>query len=356
MEICSGTGQEGFNPTENPGMVRDITIAYNISVNSKWLYLLQTANTHLDNVIFEHNTIVHEQSNYDLWTSDRFAHERSNHDKIGLFYHYDVTWGVDVGNTVEPDQLIVRNNLFVDPYAEAGGGIGDTGVFNGSGFTHHNNMFVPSSMPLGEFDLGPTDFFAEEAGLTADYRLTAASEAVDAGGSESNFAEDIDGNSVPCGEAPDIGASEYCENAGGTGGTGGSQSGGAGGGAGSPLGGTGGEVATGGIGNAANTGGVSDPGNTGGSGNAAMGGYWSGGTTATSTGAATGSGTTLTGGTLGATGDSEGADLDEGADQPGGCACTSAGSMNGSRFSALTLLALAMAAFGSRRARRAGVA
>jgi len=46
--------------------VRNITYAYNLSLNSQWMALLQTVNTVLDHVVFEHNTIIHDQHNWDL--------------------------------------------------------------------------------------------------------------------------------------------------------------------------------------------------------------------------------------------------------------------------------------------------
>jgi hypothetical protein len=61
FEACTGSGTGKENPADNPGTIKNITLAYNMVVNSKWLYLLQIVNTHLDNVIFEHNSIIHTQ-------------------------------------------------------------------------------------------------------------------------------------------------------------------------------------------------------------------------------------------------------------------------------------------------------
>jgi len=63
FESCQGTGDPGFNPTENPGTIRDITVAYNVVLDSKWMYLAQLVNTIHENVVFEHNTIIHGPRN-----------------------------------------------------------------------------------------------------------------------------------------------------------------------------------------------------------------------------------------------------------------------------------------------------
>ncbi len=54
FESCEGTGDPGFNPTENPGTIRDITVAYNVVLDSKWMCLAQIVNTIHENVVFEH--------------------------------------------------------------------------------------------------------------------------------------------------------------------------------------------------------------------------------------------------------------------------------------------------------------
>ena len=51
---------------------------------------------------------------------------------------------------------------------------------------------------------------------------------------QNTFNQDIDQKAVPCGSAPDVGASEYCSGAGGTPGSGGTSS--------NPTGGTGGDT------------------------------------------------------------------------------------------------------------------
>jgi MYXO-CTERM domain-containing protein len=387
----SGTGQE--NPADNPGTILNISVSYNLSVDSKWLYLLQILNTHLRNVVFEHNTIVHGPRNEEIWTSG------SGYNSIGLFFYEDTLSGSSVPPVVNPTDLIVRDNIFVEPY-------NSFAIFNGTGFAHNNNMFVPSSIRLGDIEPGDDDFFADDAGLTADYRLAAGSEAIDRA-SGSSYSEDIDHNPVPCGAAADIGASEYCESgaggssgtgggsgAGGSVGTGGDTSAGGAVGAGGDTGaggsvGTGGDTSAGGAvgaggdmgaGGSVGTGGetaaggaVGIGGDVGAGGSVGIGGETGTGLSTSSVGgAASGGVSSGTGGSgpsasesgsMAATGGlgtpngslEAGAGMvlavgDSAGDQPG-CACTTVGHTSRSGFGAFALMALAATALGSRRSR-----
>jgi hypothetical protein len=75
FEACTGTGTGREDPSKNPGTIKNITIAYNVAVDSKWLYLLQILNTHLENVVFEHNTIIHTERNEKIWSKDVMRHQ-----------------------------------------------------------------------------------------------------------------------------------------------------------------------------------------------------------------------------------------------------------------------------------------
>jgi MYXO-CTERM domain-containing protein len=265
FEACTGSGTGKENPADNPGTIQDILVAYNLCVDSKWLFLLQILNTHMKNVVFEHNSIIHTARNQTFWDQGAMSHQ----DMLGMFFYSDAGTGSSVSSVVLPTDIIVRNNLFLEPHNK-------TGVWIGSGFGHTNNVYAPSTIALkdqagGTFKLDSTEILVDtEAGLklTADYRLGVGSPAIDQGTTNAftTYVDDIDRHKLPCGAAPDIGASEYCDGApsipqgiggtiGGGGGVGGSSgtaaaTGGVSGGGGSPgaggASGTGGATARGG--------------------------------------------------------------------------------------------------------------
>ena len=127
---------------------------------------------------------------------------------------------------------------------------------------HSHNIFVPATASVGSITLGSTEQKVDLAALafTSDYRLTASSApaidrgtiidmnaaasmagtALNAAIFQTSFNQDIDKQAVPCGSAPDVGASEYCSGAGGTPGSGGTSTNPTGGTATNPTGGTGG--------------------------------------------------------------------------------------------------------------------
>ena len=59
-EGCSGdfSGTGGGIQT-NHGIIENVTVSYNIAVDSMWLFLLQPVNTDFRNVVFANNTIIH---------------------------------------------------------------------------------------------------------------------------------------------------------------------------------------------------------------------------------------------------------------------------------------------------------
>ena len=62
-EGCSGNFQGTDAIQENHGIIRNVVLAYNVSVDAMWLYLIQPVNTDFDNVVFEHNTLIHTPAN-----------------------------------------------------------------------------------------------------------------------------------------------------------------------------------------------------------------------------------------------------------------------------------------------------
>jgi MYXO-CTERM domain-containing protein len=277
FEGCSGNFQGTDAIQENHGIIRDSLIAYNLSVDAMWLYLLQPVNTDFYNLVFEHNTLVHTPANEDI--------PQGGASSFGLLVNEDQGYTAD---ELQTGMVIVRNNLF---FVTGGGSAMMTLVPD-----HYNNLFAPSA-PMS-WTLGTGEVEVSDPGLTADYRLAAGSPAIDVGSSEAwQQWTDYDGNAVPQGAAPDIGVSEYCDGADcaeptGTGGVTGS---GGDTGAGGDTG-TGGDIAGGGD--------TSAGGNTGVGGDAGVGGATGTAGDTTGAGGDTGAGgaTTGTGGATTGTG------------------------------------------------------
>jgi hypothetical protein len=276
----------------NHGIVENVTISYNLSVDAMWMFLLQPVNTDFKNLVFANNTIIHTPNTM-VWFD-------ASHTSMGLDVHtYTNTAAGDGGTSFDtdtpyykkgagfqPGTVIVKNNIFVDNISPTKQYM----MFSTSLTDHFNNIFVPAKAQVGSLTLGSTEQKLDLAALafTSDYRLTSASTpAIDKGvtvdmttnGSvatsaidptifTTTFNQDIDKHQVPCGAAVDIGASEYCEGAGGSSGLGDGGSSGAGGAAGAggattPAG-TGGAKASGGATGATGAGGATTPAGTGG--------------------------------------------------------------------------------------------
>ncbi len=200
FEGCSGNFQGTDVIQENHGKIEDSLIAYNLSVDAMWLYLLQPVNTDFKNLVFEHNTIVHTPNNHLI--------EQAARDMFGLNVEEDAGYT----GVLEPGEITVRNNIFaVVQGASAGfGGIQLGNVPDGD---HYHNLFVGAA---ASWTLGAGELNVDESAVafTADYRLDAGSAAIDAGSTLAWMDwTDFDGNPVYLGAAPDIGASEYCDQA-----------------------------------------------------------------------------------------------------------------------------------------------
>jgi MYXO-CTERM domain-containing protein len=190
-EGCSGNFQGTDAIQENHGIIKDVVLAYNLSVDAMWLYLLQPVNTDFINLVFEHNTLVHTAANGDI--------PQQGAASFGLLVNDDQGYSAD---PLQPGSVIVRNNIF---YVNGGANAMFTEVPD-----HYNNLFAPS-VPMS-WSLGTGELEVSDPGLTADYRLAAGSPAIDAGSSDAwQQWTDFDGNAVPLGEGRDIGVSEYCE-------------------------------------------------------------------------------------------------------------------------------------------------
>ncbi|MBN2529842.1 MAG: hypothetical protein JXR76_25855 [Deltaproteobacteria bacterium] len=193
FEGCSGNFRGTDAIQENHGKIKNCYVSYNISVDAMWLYLLQPVNTDFENMVFEHNTIVHTPQN----DSD---FEQAARNSMGLLVNSDQGYEAD---PLQPGMVIVRNNIFA--VVENGAGMMMNGVPD-----QYSNLFSPKA-PMG-LDLGEGSIEAADVKFTDDWRLTSESPAIDIGHTDTwQEWTDVDGHPVPCGGAPDMGASEYCE-------------------------------------------------------------------------------------------------------------------------------------------------
>ncbi len=402
FEASSGnfSGTDQIMDPANHGKINNINVSYNISVDSMWLFLLQPVNSDFQNVVFANNTIIHTPNSKTYWTTSSQSDTAGGHEMMGLAVATDSSTGTtytaenqyysNASGGFLTGSVIMRNNIFVDAVSSS-----TNFMFGCNVADQSNNIFVPSNANLSSLTLASTDkkVNLSDLAFTSDYRLTSASTtAIDQGTAISMsadatasftaaefsdaFVEDVNHHGVPCGAAPDIGASEFCQGAGGsapwpgpstdtcsTGGsasTGGTSSAATGGksstGAGGASVGTGGNAATGGAaaaaaGGVASTGGASAAG-TGGSALALTGGTAglpgtgghsslsvSGSTAIASTGGNAAAGAAATGGSSAA----------GTAEDVGSCACKVASGQRNGLSAALAALSLTTLALGRRR-------
>jgi hypothetical protein len=333
-EGCSGDfSSTGGGIQENHGIIENVTISYNVAIDSMWLFLLQPVNTDFKNVVFANNTLIHTAHSAAIYDKSSFHYSMGNavatytNTAAGQTYDTDNEF-YKKGQGFQLGTIIVKNNIFVDD-------VGSTRyqMFSTSFLDHSNNIFVPANASIGSITIGDTEKKMNLADLAlADvYKLTAQSAAaIDKGGLVNMttdasvaaapadlsyfpevFTQDYDKHPVPCGQGVDIGASEYCEGAvtptGGTttkpSGTGGDKGAGGATGTGGPKGtagakGAGGSPAAGGAAGTVGpraTGGRTGPSGTG-SGGATTGGTPTAGGSDTSAGGTTGAGGTMAGG------------------------------------------------------------
>ena len=88
----------GFgSPGGDMGTLQNALFEYNVSENSKWLFLLQTMNTVLDNVTYQNNTILYTAVDEDSAASGGTI--------VGIFYGGD--------ESVDSGDLMFQNNIVV---------------------------------------------------------------------------------------------------------------------------------------------------------------------------------------------------------------------------------------------------
>ena len=226
FEGCAGNFGDGPDPIQfNHAVIKDTYIAYNLSIDAMWLYLLQPVNTDFDNVVFEHNTLIHGAANDDIpqqgassfglfFDQDpKFPHEPCTSDADcdegmrcfdgnrgdGELCHYE--------GFIEEGDIKVRNNLFI--VEEDAEGFAMMSTPPGGDADFYNNVFVPSA-PWGVDD-GAIDV-ADAKLLLDDQTMAEDSPLIDIGSPDA-FEDDwvdFSGNAVYCGDAPEPGAFEYC--------------------------------------------------------------------------------------------------------------------------------------------------
>ncbi len=236
-EGCSGDfSATGGAIQENHAIIENVTVSYNVSVDSMWMYLLQPVNTDFRNVVFAHNTNIHTPKSKEWWPNSNGYSSMAmvvatyTNSAAGKTYETDNQY-FKKGAGFQPGTIIVKNNIFVDTISSSP----SFGLFTSDLTDHSNNIFAPANANVGSLKLAATDKKVALADLafTADYRLTAASvAAIDQGATvgmtgngslavsalkpeyfASVFNQDIDTHPVPSGAAPDVGASEYCSDA-----------------------------------------------------------------------------------------------------------------------------------------------
>jgi hypothetical protein len=229
FEACAGNfSGDGQKIQLNHAIVRHSMVSYNVSVDAMWLYLLQPVNTDFDGLVFEHNTLIHGPDNTIIPQGGASA--------FGIAYDTDPVWTTGTNPTyisctadtdcgeqehcldkqgagkicqyqwkVQPGNITVRNNLFVVlPGADAAMMVPPPGPDD-----FVNNIFVPKA-PMG-VQAGTGAIVVSDAGLVDTFHLAPTSPAVDTGSPDAMQPwVDWEGNQVPCGNAPDVGAVEYC--------------------------------------------------------------------------------------------------------------------------------------------------
>jgi len=179
-------GNKGFSEFGGQGGTSSNTvIAYNVMLDNDRPISIHMGGTfaiEVEGLLFENNTVVDTR-------------------QVDTFTAFAFTNGAPT-----PQTLNIRNNIFW---------LGNYQKFTlqaANGFAHSYNLFYfknPETllnMELGEGERIGNPFFVSLTGF--DLRLASGSPAVDAG-LDLGYAADFDGNPVPQGSAPDLGAYEF---------------------------------------------------------------------------------------------------------------------------------------------------
>jgi hypothetical protein len=222
FEACAGNfAGTAEKVQEHHAVVRNTVLAYNVVMDAMWLYLLQTVNTDMDGLVFEHNTLVHGTGNTDIpqqgapgfgnfYDTDRFVPATScsaASDCAGGPTAICMNGNCCYQTKAQPGQITVRNNFFVVLQGAKAATMrlppGPDDVLN--------NIFSPQAPSGVTASAGHVTVVSDPGLVNNSYRITATSPAVDQGGQDAVKPwPDFEGNAVPCGDAPDVGAVEYC--------------------------------------------------------------------------------------------------------------------------------------------------
>jgi hypothetical protein len=177
-------------------LLRDAVFSYNVIVDSKWMFLLQTNNTLFEGVEYENNTVIYTEASLQGISGAMM---------LGTFFG-------DGASVLVPGAVSLTNNIIVYPSGATvyGGG------FNGAdsiALVLQHNLFSSSNLPLGSgVTADASNLRAEDPGLVdtagRDYHLVSTSPAIDQGLALGHVL-DFDNHDVPAGVAPDIGAYEF---------------------------------------------------------------------------------------------------------------------------------------------------
>ncbi|MDA3866721.1 MAG: hypothetical protein PF489_08235 [Salinivirgaceae bacterium] len=174
---------EGFHESGG-GSSKGVVMSYNIAVENNGficLHLGKGFHSEVENMRVENNTVISSKG---------------------------TRWGVlntFCGGRPSPSTLMMRNNNFVF------GGNDKERFFENGDFIHENNLYYLLNGASVGFDLGKNEIIANPNFVDfqkGDFHLSNNSPAIDAG-LELEHTSDFEGDNVPSGKSPDIGAFEY---------------------------------------------------------------------------------------------------------------------------------------------------
>jgi len=164
------------------GTFRNVVVSYNVSVDNQRFVLIHLQGPFegvIENMRIENNTMVENATNEQGWKVIDFN-------------------GIPTNNT-----LILRNNIISANNFQV--------IANAETFTHENNLYDLRNGTTVGYPAHPSEIIDHPGFVNPsdhDYHLESTSPAIDQG-LDLGYTEDFDGNPVPSGARPDLGAYEY---------------------------------------------------------------------------------------------------------------------------------------------------